>query len=439
MAYPNPHHIKMKNLTQIIKYFNTLNQDQNHFTNSNDICTPIECIKEMVDSIPNEFWQQKNLKILDTCCGNGNFHAYIATKTNINNLYFNEINPKRIENLINYFGNNINLTIQDFLTYPNTETYDLVVANPPYAKFNDGKRVSKNHNLSRDFIHKALKITKPNGYILFIVPNNWMSFADRNTLPQILSQYQFIHLDIHGAKKWFPKVGSSFTWFLLQKKNNTTAFTIHNHYILNDLQTASLTPSTPFIPLYYSEIVKNILQKTIYNPDLPRYNIQTTSYLHRFTKKKFINEQPSPEFQHKLIHTPTQTLWSKIPHKYQNGFKVFISLSNQYSTFIDDCGMTQSIAFICCDTLLQAQQIKTELDNPIYKCLNNLTRYGNFNNIRILQKFPLLNSFTLTPEELHFVNTFNQKYYGKKEKYQKNKRLYPKINPLFFNYPQKIQ
>jgi hypothetical protein len=49
----------------IKEYFNNLNQDQSHFYNSNDICTPMECIKEMVDSVPESFWQQKDLKILD--------------------------------------------------------------------------------------------------------------------------------------------------------------------------------------------------------------------------------------------------------------------------------------------------------------------------------------------------------------------------------------
>ena len=190
---PNNNVSWSKNFNEIKNYFNRLNQDLSHFTNSNDICTPMDCVKEMVDKIPQEFWQRKNIKILDCCCGNGNFHGYISTKTNLNNLYFNEINPLRITNLKNYFGKNINLTTQDFLQFPNQPIYDLIVANPPYAKFNDDIRTSKNHNLSRDFIKKALDLTKENGYILFIVPNNWMSFSDRNILPKELTKYQFIH------------------------------------------------------------------------------------------------------------------------------------------------------------------------------------------------------------------------------------------------------
>jgi SAM-dependent methyltransferase len=144
----------------------------------------MDCVKEMVDSIPQEFWRRINIKILDSCCGNGNFHAYIQTKTDLKNLYFNEINEKRIKNVKDYFGKDINITAQDFLQFTQKEEYDLVVSNPPYAKFNENGRTSKNHNLARDFIKKALDITRENGYILFIVPNNWMSFSDRNILPK---------------------------------------------------------------------------------------------------------------------------------------------------------------------------------------------------------------------------------------------------------------
>jgi tRNA1(Val) A37 N6-methylase TrmN6 len=130
------------------------------------------CVEEMVNTIPKDFWQEKNLKILDPCCGNGNFLLYISQKTNLNNLWFNDINKKRLNNIKKIFGEEVNLSQKDFLEFEEKEEYDLVVANPPYAKFTEGKRTAKNHNMSRDFILKALNITKPEGYILFIVPNN---------------------------------------------------------------------------------------------------------------------------------------------------------------------------------------------------------------------------------------------------------------------------
>ncbi len=102
-------------------YFNRLNADISHYLNSNDICTPIECVKEMVDSAPDKFWRQANIKVLDTCCGNGNFHGYIAAKTPLKNLYFNEINPTRVKNISAYFGADIHLSTVDFLSFPKKE------------------------------------------------------------------------------------------------------------------------------------------------------------------------------------------------------------------------------------------------------------------------------------------------------------------------------
>lgn len=394
----------------IRKFYDSLDKDQSHFKNSNDICTPLDCVKEMVDTIPSELWARKNLKIFDSCCGNGNFHAYILKKTDINNLFFNEINERRVENVKRIFGDDINVTELDFLSFEDRESYDLVVSNPPYAKFTDDKRTAKNHNMSRDFILKALNITKPNGYILFIVPNNWMSYADRNRLPDILSRHQFIHLNINGAKKWFPKVGSSFTWFILKKTENKHPFTVDNNYTIKDRQEVKLDKGARFIPLYYSDIVRSIIAKTT-NAGNAKYKIETSSILHKYTKKDLLSTQENDVYRHKVIHTPSQTVWSKVPHKYQNGWKIFISLTNQYQTFIDNCGMTQSIAFIRCESKAQAERIQRELNSPIYHFLNNITRYGNFNNIRVLQNFPALQDFDFSDKEKDFIKKFNTKYY----------------------------
>ena len=394
-----------KNIDEICGYFDRLNQDASHYQSSNDICTPMGCVREMVDALPNELWARDDLKILDSCCGNGNFHAYIQSKAPLDALHFNEINEARLRNVEAAFGKNIRLTRHDFLSFAAVEKYDLVVSNPPYAKFCGDKRASKNHNLSRAFIHKAIEMTKPGGYVLFIVPDNWMSFSDRNVLPQLMSQYQFRRLNIHGAKKWFPKIGSSFTWFALQKIPNREAFVVENHYKRRDIVEARLDKGIDFIPLYYSDAVRQLVNRTIYS-DAPKYRVETTSDLHRTTKADLLRPDRDRRHPYRLIHTPKQTIWSSRPHKFQHGWKVFISLSDRYGTTVDDCGMTQSIAFIRCCSKREAMRIKNELDNPLYRALNNLTRYGNFNNIRVLQRLPLLSHVKLTASDTALINHF---------------------------------
>ena len=58
-----------------------------------------------------------------------------------------------------------------------------------------------------------------------------MSLSDSNKTCRMLRQYQFHWLDIHTAKnKWFSSVGSSFTWFVLEKTPYSKPFTVSGIY-----------------------------------------------------------------------------------------------------------------------------------------------------------------------------------------------------------------
>jgi tRNA1(Val) A37 N6-methylase TrmN6 len=406
-----------------------LNIDKSTYKSSNDETTPIDCICEMINKIPNELWRREDLSILDPCCGNGNFHIPIFNKLlNFHEkniilekiLEFNDINDNRLENVKKIFcGDKYNLQISnnDFITFDNNKKYDLIVANPPYAKMLDnGKRASKNHNLIKDFIEKALSQLKPRGYLLFITPDNWMSYADRNLLIEIITSLQIIHLDIHNAKKYFKKIGSSFTWYIIENSPFYKNIDISGIWKKKEYISSVISKQRKYIPLLYNNIVQNILSKTIDNIALQKFEIKTSSYLHKYTKAEFINNQKTDIYKYKLIHTPSQIVYSSIPHKFQEGYKIFISTTDKYNVFIDNCGMTQSIVFILCSNEEEAKKYLEILQHPLYLFINNICRWGNFNNIRILQSFPIptieysgnhqeiYDNFNITKEEIEFIN-----------------------------------
>ena len=124
-------------------YDNVLNKNKDLVVTSNDEPTPISCVEEMINKIPEKFWKDKNIKILDPCCGCGNFPLVIYYKlikyhdkehilTNM--LYFNDLNTDRTDVLQKVFGSKLNLYNEDFLNINITLKFDLIVANPPYAK-----------------------------------------------------------------------------------------------------------------------------------------------------------------------------------------------------------------------------------------------------------------------------------------------------------------
>jgi len=40
---------------ELRQLFNKLNTEKYHFMNSNDVCTPMDCVEEMINAIPKEF------------------------------------------------------------------------------------------------------------------------------------------------------------------------------------------------------------------------------------------------------------------------------------------------------------------------------------------------------------------------------------------------
>jgi len=402
------------------KYYNeTLNKDKKLVITSNDEPTPISCVEEMIDKIPEDFWKNENIKILDPCCGCGNFPFVIYFKLKkyhekahilSNMLYFNDTNTDRLNVLKNIFNYKLNIYNQDFLKFDCKNKFDLIVANPPYAKLlPNGKRASKNHNLIGMFIEKSFELLNPNGFILYITPDNWMSFANRNTLIKKLTQKQILYINIHIAKKYFKKVGSSFVWYLIENKPFYKDIQIEGIWKKKLYKDTVKSEERCYIPLFYNKIIQSILHKTIDKPN-PKFEVKTSSYLHKYTKKKFISKDKDDIYKYKLIHTPKQTVWSSIPHKFQEGYKVFISTTSYYGSFVDNCGMTQSIAFIQCRDKDEADNINEVLRHPMYTFINNICRYGNFNNIRILQRFPycedynkVYEKFDITEEEQKFI------------------------------------
>ena len=383
-------------MDELFSYYNELNNDDSHKTSGDDICTPMECVKKMIDYVPQELWGRDEIKVLDPCCGNGNFGAYCKYKTSLDNIWFNELNPIRFANCKKILNpTHINNEDAFKMTGEFYQKWDLIMANPPYSGGGN-----KNRSISNEFIELAINSLNEKGYLCFITPNNWMTYNNNNTtLKSLLKEGTFIVID-NDAKKYFPKIGSSFTIIVWQKGvfNNRTK--IINNFLVKDVQENIFIPNTlKFIPLYVSQPILNIINKII-KPTENKFRYRCD--LHNFTQKERLSDIKDDKFKYKTIHTPRKTRYACIKQDIYDKWVIIVPLSTYYSPYIlKNVNTTQSVGYFAFETKKQAQEYLNNISQTCFKVIIHLTRYGNFNNIMVLKHLAFDDDLVFTAEEIY--------------------------------------
>jgi tRNA1(Val) A37 N6-methylase TrmN6 len=168
------------------------------------VYTPNPLVTKILDLIPQHYYQNPNLKWLDSGAGNGAFVLNLynrlvndlsaiipnseTRKTHIieNMITMCEIYPPHIEKLHTLFSHThkANIIAQDFLTLQSQQSqqFDIIIGNPPY-NINGKIKTPTNNNITKnndgkqsyvDFINKSLMLLKPSGLLALIIPTLWM-------------------------------------------------------------------------------------------------------------------------------------------------------------------------------------------------------------------------------------------------------------------------
>jgi len=424
-----------------------------------EVFTPLELVNEMLNKLPIEVWKNPKLKWLDPATGIGNFPVMVYIKL-MEGLNYFEPNPEKrrkhiLENMLymveidklNVFllkkvfcGNTYKLNIFEgsFIKETNNKKvdilfgdkpmnkkgnlefekkveknkeFDIILGNPPFQNTDEnGKRKAILNNLWEKFLSYSYQLLKKNGYLLFINPTGWMTNGFK--YKYIFYKNWLIYLNINECDKWFPSVGSKFSYYLIQKttqKKETIVVCKYNKKNYNSI--LLLDNNIEFIPSLLTKESLSIINK-FYKNKLEKISFNSSSDLHHHKKKENIGEC-NKKFIYPIRHTKKNyNLCSSIQHKLFNKNKILLNISGDLDPLYDNgkLGMTEAQMYLLTDK----KKYVNILNSKLYKFIFQICKWSGFNILSIFKKIPFITEnktdeelykiFKLTKDEIKLIN-----------------------------------
>lgn len=356
-----------------------------------EVMTPLELVKEMLATLPEEVWSNPNLKWLDPANGTGPYPSVVIYKLMRGLEEWEPDTEKRykhiIENMIytcelqakNVF---LWLCVADPFDQYNTNTYwgsflddgfdkhmkevwgvekfDIVIGNPPY---NDDFTSTGDNKLYLLFISKILNsILIENGLLCFITPKKAIeNLIDLSKNRNYIQNHKIVeYLAIDSPSRYF-KVGSSFCFYTIKNKafNNEKTTIEYLDFDKNIKSTKANIYLWPKLPKYFDDTTISILNKTVFNKQgkfdfkiMKRENNSNFRIRKEQISKGVIKLEEDLEFKYKILDklkTKGITYYF-INHKLvdHDKKKVIISRGGSYPCPLYD----KNGEFSCSDNLL---------------------------------------------------------------------------------------
>ena len=393
--------------------------------NNAEIPTPVKTVDNMlktIDSLDVSLWT-KDIKVLEPCCGKGNFILGIFDKFYENmkdiyedklvlcrkiieeNIYFCDMEENNVficEELLkihaesyvkdkldnlklnSYVGDTLKLNVSNVWQI---DKLDMIIGNPPYQEKNkNGKSKHGKSNLWSKFILYSFKIMKNNGLLLFVTPTSWMN-GTVNCFDEMIKN-QIHHLNINECKKDFVGVGSQFSYYLIE---NT-----------------SIYKDTKVVCEYEDEIYDNCIRinenmkilPLLLTPDVMQLTNKLFDYgiKNKFIRKDYIKSVPEETkkvfqngFENPIITFKKKTGDLDIRYcnkKLENqDYKKVLLFRNGYLNPVYDNGnngVGNNIHHCIVDSEEAGKQLVELYESNVYKFMFAICKYSGFNNGRVM-------------------------------------------------------
>jgi hypothetical protein len=283
-----------------------------------------------------------------------------------------------------------------------TRKWDLVIGNPPYQD----PQAKSSKKLWKPFLRTSIEILKDNGYLAFITPFSWGTPDNDIFDVFVKNQVKMVNLD---GKKHFPDVGTTISWYIIQKTTTTNLTEI----ICNDEKIMVDFRSIVFLPSDINKVTIDILGKFL--SVSPKLNIKYDFFCEQ--RKPIMNTTQNNVYKYPVKHTASQLLYSSVPHPNTKIKKVVFPISSAMKAEYDgngDYGCSQHYAWIEVKNKHEADSIISYLNSDIIRWLRKVTHWSASWSRPILDMIPSISTNTVPTNESIYetfhINSLEQEY-----------------------------
>ena len=329
---------------------------------------------------------------------------------NTSRKIFEQLVPGVVANIC--CTNSLAMTDEKLMALFGVNRFDVIMGNPPYQP----------SQLWEDFILKSLEISKETGFITLLVPTSWTSPTSKAWKGLSKKQLILINNASYLKNDYFSKVGSTFSYFLVQNSPMDSAINI---YYDKNTHFKSKLGASKFLPKKLTPETLSINEKVLIN-ELPG----------RFIRKDRdgIRKERGGMYVHPYItfvkangDIDIQYFNEKDPR--QDEKKVLLFRNGYINPLYDDGenGVGSNIHALTVSSRKEGQGIvklfKSTLYSYIFK-VNAHTQYNHgglmdmvFRDVSKMENLDdndILNFFNITPKERETITEFLGKKRGAK-------------------------
>ncbi len=278
--------------------------------------------------------------------------------------------------------------------------FDVVIGNPPYQD----RQNENTKNIWPDFIRLSLTCLNDDGIVALVTPRTWTTTS---LYSEIFTKHNILHLNIDECEKHFSGVGSTFSYFVIEKHeprgNPITIVNRKDTFSISRLPDSGLGNPDPLSLSILNKMLSH--QKKFKMITSSGYNTM------KFSKKDTtVSKEESASHPYKILHKTKHGkdeffFSSLLDPKLYNVPRVIINIwvANYNKMVVSDTRLTcEQYRHFPVDTIEKAENLKNILLSPLYTFLAQSLVSGGSHTNASLSQFPQIDlSRAWTNEDLY--------------------------------------